>query len=327
MKKNKKIFAAIGSMALSTALCLGVMTGCANSSDNNQAENKTTANDVYATSAVSGAAYLNSVGGGVAYSGFNADGQTDGEQKPTGYLFERITEVKNSIVMFEQIVGSEIKEEVKVNEDKTAYNYDFVMIITVNGEETAKMYYNQTGSRTETELPDDDDEETEVKHTTTLDGVIVYGNGEIKKEYSIHGVQEYETEGNESEFSVEFVTKIDDSNYVEFSYGYENENSGHEAEYEFKIVKDGRTVQETELEFEHKNGRTEVSLTFEHGGTKDAGELKIVRDVNSENVFYVSYEDANGRETNVTVKKTETNYEFTFSGSYGSITVNVGIND
>lgn len=99
MKKNKKLLTALGSLTLCAALCIGV-AGCSNTgrkdSDNKTA---TTANDVYATSAVSSAAYLNTLGGAGSVNGsFNADGNTD---LPTGYLYQNMTEIKNNIVTLE----------------------------------------------------------------------------------------------------------------------------------------------------------------------------------------------------------------------------------
>ena len=79
MKKNKKLLTALGSLTLCAALCMGV-AGCSNTGKKD-ADNKTattTANDVYATSAVSSAAYLNTLGGAGSVNGsFNADGNTD----------------------------------------------------------------------------------------------------------------------------------------------------------------------------------------------------------------------------------------------------------
>ena len=87
MKKNKKLLTALGSLTLCAALCMGV-AGCSNTGKKD-ADNKTatTANDVYATSAVSSAAYLNTLGGAGSVNGsFNADGNTE---LPTGYLYQK----------------------------------------------------------------------------------------------------------------------------------------------------------------------------------------------------------------------------------------------
>ena len=154
MKKNKKLLTALGSLTLCAALCMGV-AGCSNTGKKD-ADNKTatTANDVYATSAVSSAAYLNTLGGAGSVNGsFNADGNT---QLPTGYLFQNKTEIKNNIVMFEKLVSSNIKEKIEVNEDKTAYNYEYVMTVTVDDDVVAQMYYNQNALKTETETDEDD---------------------------------------------------------------------------------------------------------------------------------------------------------------------------
>ena len=115
MKKNKKLLTALGSLTLCAALCMGV-AGCSNTGKKD-ADNKTattTANDVYATSAVSSAAYLNTLGGAGSVNGsFNADGNTE---LPTGYLYQNMTEIKNNIVLFEKLVSSNIKEKIDTKE-------------------------------------------------------------------------------------------------------------------------------------------------------------------------------------------------------------------
>ena len=93
----------------------------------------------------------------------------------------------------------------------------------------------------------------------------------------------------------------------------------------FEIYKNGARVQKTEFEFEHENGRTEISLTLVHGDKYD-GKLEIVRDTKQDNVFYVSYK-ANGKESKVTVTKTEDAYKFTFKSDYGTeISIDVSVN-
>ena len=323
MKKNRKLLTALGSLTLCAALCFGV-AGCSDSSAKTS-DNKTatTANDVYATSAVSSAAYLNTLGGAGSVNGsLNADGSTE---LPTGYLYQNITEIKNNIVMFEKLVSSNIEEKIEVNEDKTAYNYEYVMTVTVDDDVVAKMYYNQSALKTETEI-DEDDGVTEEKISCKLEGVIVYGEGENAKEYKIYGEKELEKEGDESEFSVEFKTYKDENNYVQFTYSTEREENENETSYEFEIYKNGARIQKTEFEFEHKNGRTEISLTLVHGDKYD-GKLEIVRDTKQDNVFYVSYK-ANGKESKVTVTKTEDAYKFTFKSDYGTeISFDVSVNE
>lgn len=323
MKKNKKLLTALGSLTLCAALCMGV-AGCSNTGKKD-ADNKTattTANDVYATSAVSSAAYLNTLGGAGSVNGsFNADGNTE---RPTGYIYQNMTEIKNNIVMFEKLVSSNIKEKIEVNEDKTSYNYEYVMTVTVDDDVVAQMYYNQSALKTETET-DEDDGVTEEKVSCKLEGLIVYGEGENKKEYAIYGEKELETEGDESEFSIEFRTYKDEQNYVQFSYSTAREENENETSYEFEIYKNGARVQKTEFEFEHENGRTEISLTLVHGDKYD-GKLEIVRDTKQDNVFYVSYK-ANGKESKVTVTKTEDAYKFTFKSDYGTeISIDVSVN-
>ena len=323
MKKNRKLLTALGSLTLCAALCVGV-AGCSNNgkkeSDN---ETATTANDVYATSAVSSAAYLNTLGGAGRVNGsLNADG---GTELPTGYLYQNITEIKNNIVMFEKLVSSNIEEKIEVNEDKTAYNYEYVMTVTVDDDVVAKMYYNQSALKTETEI-DEDDGVVEENISCKLDGVIVYGEGENAKEYKIYGEKELEKEGDDTEFSVEFKTYKDEQNYVQFTYSTEREENENETSYEFEIYKNGARIQKTEFEFEHENGRTEISLTLVHGDKYD-GKLEIVRDTKQDNVFYVSYK-ANGKESKVTVTRTENEYVFTFTSDYGTdISVKVSVND
>lgn len=310
--KKSKLFTAIGSLTLSAALCLGVAAGCADNSKKDDSATATTAKDVYATSAVTGASYLSKTNKVASLA--SADGALAATDKttddPYDYMFGYLPNLKDEIMTFDKLVSGSISETVEINTDgdEKYAKYSYVMTVSVNGEETCKMYYNETSTKSETELPDedDDDEVAEFKTSTTFEGVVVYDGGE----YNVSGKRELEVEGDDSEFSVEFYTKIDDRNYIEFTYESEKEQDDHEVSYELKIVVNGRTIQESELEFETENGKTTISLKFKGG----LGEFVIEKDLTDDNVYRVRYEL--GKTTiNITVTKTDTGYKFSYAGS------------
>lgn len=326
MKKRKKLFTTIATSLTVIALALGAAAGCGGKADNGGGKTAAPANvkDVYAASVLSGASYLSGAAAEgtvktLAANAFNA--VSVATERPSEFTREKAIELKNGLLTLENAISNRISETVALNDGTGEYAvYEFVMTVSAGSREVAKMYYNETPEAEENDaddieedddIKDDDEKVGEFETSTTLNGVIVYG----EKAYTVSGKREMENDGDESEYSVEIKTMTDKNNYVEFCYEVEKEANENSVSYEFKIVNDGVTVQETELEFEEENGKTEVSLKFKKGSVKDAGEFKIVKDDVNANAYRVRYE-VNGKKSYITVIKTETGYKFTYSNQF-----------
>lgn len=215
--------------------------------------------------------------------------------------------------MFDDILaGGGISQNVAENTDKDGEfkDYPFVMTITVgNTGISAKMYYREVNTVTKTEI-DDGVEETEV--STTLSGVMVFGD----QKFDVTGKKEIETEGNETETSIEFTTKSQANplNYVKIKQSVEVENGAQEVEYEYKIYENGEKVREFKLEIEDENGKTEVSFKMEIENAPEETEYKIIKgDVDGK--FKIKYEK--GKEKGfITVEAVEGGYKLTYNNGY-----------
>lgn len=218
--------------------------------------------------------------------------------------------------MFDDILaGGGISQNVAENTDKDGEfkDYPFVMTVTVgNTGITAKMYYKEVNTVTETEI-DDGEEETEV--STTLSGVMVFGD----QKFDVTGKKEIETEGNEKETSIEFTTysNTNSLNYVKIKQSVEVENGAQEVEYEYEIYENGEKVREFKLEVEDENGKTEVSFKMEIENVPEETEYKIIKgDVAGK--FKIKYEK--GKEKGfITVESVEGGYKLTYNNGYSEV--------
>ena len=314
MKKRNKFLTIIGSLVLALVLSFGIVA-CANSG--NKGGGKTaTSKDVYALSAIAGASYLThldgvsaqSAGGTLAISSFAAD--KTATARPDEYTDESVTDIKNCLTMFETTLAGGISHTVGKNEetDCELSEYNFVMTVELNGA-SAKVYYNEVYTKTETEIDEEDGTE-EFEESTYLTGVIVYGD----ETFNVYGKREVEKEDDETEYSIEFITKKDDKNYVKVSYETETERNETETSYEYEIVVNGKKVTETELSFEEKNGKTEIKFELESRGAAGKTEYKIVKKDGSDK-FEIRAE-FNGRKSYITAERTADGYTFTYSNGY-----------
>ena len=251
---KKKIISIVCALAL-----IGTMTAALTACDvkgggGNAAKVKVNANDVYALSALTGAEYL-----GQTESGATGAAETT---RPGVITDADVSGIKDCLNMFDDVIsGGGITQTVEKNEDVEGLykDYPFVMTVTVgNTGITAKMYYKEVNTVTETEI-DDGVEETEV--STTLSGVMVFDG----KEFEVSGKKEIETEGDEKETSIEFTTKSNTNprNYVKIKQSVEVENGAQEIEYEYEIYENDEKVREFKLEIEDENGKNEVSFKIE----------------------------------------------------------------
>ena len=326
MKKTSKLLTVGCSVVLAAGMLLG--TGCDSSAWNDGGKGTAfsagSSLDVYAASAVSGAAYFNALNqnnrGDAAtcsltenyaapelLSETTADSATTPEsEKPVSHEdLNVIIDAERCISIFENVVNGEITQTVEANREEGKYGeYEYVMRVDNGSVNLAAIYYNEVSSKTETESAEEDDDADEVKITSLIKGVVVYG----ENEYVISGVKEVETEGSEEEFSIEFKTGTDELNYVEFNYEIEKEKDEKEVTFEYKVIENGVTVLEAELETETEKGEGETEFSVKRIVDGVAEKFKIKENSSRKNVFYITRE-VDKVKTRITVEKTEDGYK------------------
>ena len=304
---KKKIISIVCALALIGTMT-AALTACDVKGGGNAAKVKVNANDVYALSALTGAEYL-------AQTESGATGAAE-TTRPGVITDADVSGIKDCLNMFDDVIsGGGITQTVEKNEDVEGLykDYPFVMTVTVgNTGITAKMYYKEVNTVTETEI-DDGEEETEV--STTLSGVMVFDG----KEFEVSGKKEIETEGDEKETSIEFTTKskANPLNYVKIKQSVEVENGAQEVEYEYEIYENGEKVREFKLEIEDENGKTEVTFKMEIENAPEETEYKIIKgDVDGK--FKIKYEK--GKEKGfITVEAVEGGYKLTYNNGYSEV--------
>lgn len=304
---KKKIISIVCALALIGTMT-AALTACDVKGGGNAAKVKVNANDVYALSALTGAEYL-------AQTESGATGAAE-TTRPGVITDADVSGIKDCLNMFDDILaGGGISQNVAENTDKDGEfkDYPFVMTVTVgNTGITAKMYYKEVNTVTETEI-DDGEEETEV--STTLSGVMVFGD----QKFDVTGKKEIETEGNEKETSIEFTTysNTNPRNYVKIKQSVEVENGAQEVEYEYEIYENGEKAREFKLEVEDENGKTEVSFKMEIENVPEETEYKIIKgDVDGK--FKIKYEK--GKEKGfITVESVEGGYKLTYNNGYSEV--------
>ena len=304
---KKKIISIVCALALIGTMT-AALTACDVKGGGNAEKVKVNANDVYALSALTGAEYL-------AQTESGATGAAE-TTRPGVITDADVSGIKDCLNMFDDILaGGGISQNVAENTDKDGEfkEYPFVMTVTVgNTGITAKMYYKEVNTVTETEI-DDGEEETEV--STTLSGVMVFGD----QKFDVTGKKEIETEGNEKETSIEFTTKSKTNplNYVKIKQSVEVENGAQEVEYEYEIYENGEKAREFKLEVEDENGKTEVSFKMEIENVPEETEYKIIKgDVDGK--FKIKYEK--GKEKGfITVEAVEGGYKLTYNNGYSEV--------
>lgn len=303
---KKKIISIVCALALIGTMT-AALTACDVKGGGNAAKVKVNANDVYALSALTGAEYL-------AQTESGATGAAE-TTRPGVITDADVSGIKDCLNMFDDILaGGGISQNVAENTDKDGEfkDYPFVMTITVGNTGIAKMYYREVNTVTETEI-DDGEEETEV--STTLSGVMVFGD----QKFDVTGKKEIETEGNEKETSIEFTTKskANPLNYVKIKQSVEVENGAQEVEYEYEIYENDEKVREFKLEVEDENGKTEVSFKMEIENVPEETEYKIIKgDVDGK--FKIKYEK--GKEKGfITVEAVEGGYKLTYNNGYSEV--------
>lgn len=334
MKKLSKIasLTLAAALTLSVAACTnGGTSGGISGGDRQDGATKIefkTGNDFFAMSAASGVSFLDTAGSAkragrrmrmlkngeemplTQEQTEQPDQSESGQQpsevelaRPAEFTDENIAEIKNSLTMFESVVGGGVSSTVEScgEADGEYAAYAYKMTITFGGE-TAVMYYNERDTKTET-----DDDETETQ--TTLSGKLVSG----ENEYEANGKRKEETSGDEKEFELELVIKKSENTFVKFSYSTETETNENETEYECEIYENGKKIQETEISIEEEDGETEIKFEFKNGGKKDGVEYKIVK---RDATRFDIRREQNKKKSYILAEKTADGYKFTYSNGY-----------
>lgn len=297
-------FAAIGLCACNTSISPGGNNG--NGGIGSIVDKEISKQEVYALSAASGASYL------IASGNASAISAAEGELARPSYILDAdVQGIKDCLELFENLIGNDMSQTVAQNTDIQEFaDFAYVMTVSFNGVPQMKMYYNETETRTETEI-DDGVEETET--TTRLVGIMAVGDAR----FDVLGEIEIETEGNETEKSIEFTTKSksNPSNYVVVSQSIED----NEYEFEYKIYENGIKVQDLEIELEEENGKTELEFSLKEtsAGTTTKTKYEIVK-ANSANTFEIKT-TVNSAKVIITASPVEEGYKLTYANGFEEI--------
>lgn len=250
--KKSKFIAIIAVIALCLPLAL-LLTACAGT----KKQVNTNSKEMYALSAMSSAIYLQHEQEQTsAVKSMKAVklAQTQAD-KPANITDEDLAGTESCLTMFGDVIknnGFTQTVEKNTNLSEELGKYNFVMTISIpnlSNTNTYKLYYDEIATETQVEI---EDEETETEISTTLEGVLIANETNFK----VEGKKTIETEGNETEYSIEFKTYFDENNYVVVEQSSEN----NELEYEYEIYKNGVKVQKIEIEFEKENNKTELEF-------------------------------------------------------------------
>lgn len=273
MQKTKipRFIAIIASIILCLPLAL-ILTACGGP----KKQVNTNSKEMYALSAISSAIYLQQgqeqssvVQSMKAVKLAQTQTQTD---KPANITDEDLAGTESCLTMFGDIIKNNgYTQTVEKNTDSSEElkKYNFVMTISIpnlSNIGTYKLYYDEIATETQVEI---EDEETETEISTTLEGVLIANEAHFK----VEGKKTIETEGNNTEYSIEFITYLDENNYVVVEQSSEN----NELEYEYEIYKNGVKIQKIEIEFEKENDKTELEfeLVNINSGIKEKTTYKI----------------------------------------------------
>ena len=254
MKKKFLIFGLVAILCLPLSLCL---VGCGKDEEPKTLD--VNAKDIYAMSAATSVNYLKNKGVGSA--------GVKSATRPEMIQQNDVDSLKRCVSLFDGVISNNgIKQQIANNEelDENLRDYNFVMDITFPASsEVLKMYYNEIIISTETEI---DDFKEEVEVSTRLEGVVVYDS----VQYEVKGRREIEKEDNEIEVSIEFVTYLDNANYIKVEQSVEDD----EVEYEYTIYENGQKVQDVELEVEYEKSNIVIEFQIKDLSTGVLRETK-----------------------------------------------------
>ena len=265
--KKSKFIAIIAAILLCLPLAL-LLTACGGT----KKQVNTNSKEMYALSAMSSAIYLQQEQTSVVKSMKSVNLEQTSTEKPANITDEDLAGTESCLTMFGDVIKNNgytqtVEKNTDSSEDLKKYN--FVMTISIpnlSNIGTYKLYYDEIATETQVEI---EDEETETEISTTLEGVLITNETNFK----VESKKTIETEGNNTEQSIEFKTYFDENNYVVVEQSSEN----NELEYEYEIYKNGVKVQKIEIEFEKENNKTELKfeLVNINSGIKEKTIYKI----------------------------------------------------
>lgn len=272
MKKNLfSIFVAVV-VAMSLA---SILIGCDNTNHTLDGTGGTNTalseNEVLAFSAATSVNLLSELFGSNAMSAAPA---------PQGVLDAQINKIHEQIVVMEDFISDTpftVTEEVS---DNALYQRKLTVsaVDLENQAATYIIYFNEILQPAD---PDDSPYEKEY----FLNGIVVLN----QTEYRIHG--EKETDTRKSEYEISIFVYLDNGTFVKFEY----ETDRSEKEYEYEIVRNGRTVKKFSLEYEKKLGVQSLELkNFDLDGMR----IRYNRETLNEQTFIkATVTDATGSAT------------------------------
>ena len=265
--RKSKFLAIIAAITLCLPLAL-LLTACGGT----KKQVNTNSKEMYALSAISSAIYLQHEQNSVVKSMKAVNLAQTQTEKPASITDEDLAGTESCLTMFGDVIKNNgYTQIVEKNTDSSEElkKYNFVMTISIPNLSNIgvyKLYYDEIATETQVEI---EDEETETEISTTLEGVLIANETHFK----VEGKKTIETEGNNTEYSIEFKTYFDENNYVVVEQSSEN----NEHEYEYEIYKKGVKVQKIEIEFEKENNKTELKfeLVNINSGIKEKTIYKI----------------------------------------------------
>lgn len=265
--RKSKFLAIIAAITLCLPLAL-LLTACGGT----KKQVNTNSKEMYALSAISSAIYLQHEQNSVVKSMKAVNLAQTQTEKPASITDEDLAGTESCLTMFGDVIKNNgYTQTVEKNTDSSEElkKYNFVMTISIPNLSNIgvyKLYYDEIATETQVEIEDD---ETETEISTTLEGVLIANETHFK----VEGKKTIETEGNNTEYSIEFKTYFDENNYVVVEQSSEN----NEHEYEYEIYKKGVKVQKIEIEFEKENNKTELKfeLVNINSGIKEKTIYKI----------------------------------------------------
>ncbi len=301
--KKSKFIAIIAVIALCLPLAL-LLTACAGT----KKQVNTNSKEMYALSAMSSAIYLQheqKQTSDVKSMKAVKLAQTQAD-KPANITDEDLAGTESCLTMFGDVIKNNgftqiVEKNTNLSEELGKYN--FVMTISIpnlSNTNTYKLYYDEIATETQVEI---EDEETETEISTTLEGVLIANETHFK----VEGKKTIETEGNETEYSIEFKTYFDENNYVVVEQSSEN----NELEYEYEIYKNGVKVQKIEIEFEKENNKTELEFELVNI-TSGIKEKTIYKIKSKDNELFEIYLTKNGETQTFQAKIVEGKINFIF---------------
>lgn len=265
--RKSKFLAIIAAITLCLPLAL-LLTACGVT----KKQVNTNSKEMYALSAISSAIYLQHEQNSVVKSMKAVNLAQTQTEKPASITDEDLAGTESCLTMFGDVIKNNgYTQTVEKNTDSSEElkKYNFVMTISIPNLSNIgvyKLYYDEIATETQVEI---EDEETETEISTTLEGVLIANETHFK----VEGKKTIETEGDNTEYSIEFKTYFDENNYVVVEQSSEN----NEHEYEYEIYKKGVKVQKIEIEFEKENNKTELKfeLVNINSGIKEKTIYKI----------------------------------------------------